>query len=132
MAKKYEIDRAKWSNGTFMEQYVNPPASVLYSSKTDRSCCLGLILEQCGYRQSELAGVCTPEYIVDHWMVPEWMTKKSLYGDWIDSDVVNEMVGINDNRDLEESEREHRLTELAQSVGVDLRFVGDLFPEDGR
>ena len=128
MTKTYEIDRSRWINGAVAARMRNP-LTQLYDSNHGRYCCLGLILEQCGYRKSELDGVGTPEKVDDQSMVPAWMTKKNLYGDWLDTDAVREMVNVNDTQNLTEAERERRLTELAQSAGVELRFVGELFPE---
>ena len=109
---KVEIDRQKWLRGE------GAKASYLLRPSDGKMCCIGFAC---------LAAGCTPEQISNQQIVQSTLT--NLYDTPLDfrtntGDVsLESLYVVNDDLDLEPSEREERLKRLGLKRGIEFTFV---------
>jgi len=139
---KYTIDRSKWvcgnSGATFDEhdQWAFPElGEPNMQNLKGKRCCLGIICGIEGVPEKVLKGCYEPSDVADYdearAKMPDWMYYSNCEeadGDdyYYNSDVVNNMMEVNDDYQMDQTARESRLIELAATVGVELEFVGEL------
>jgi hypothetical protein len=123
--KTYTIDRSKWLNDA---SALDGETIALYSDKSGRSCCVGLMLQADGVSRSRLKGVKYPPNVKG--LAPDWVFREGAHGDLYPKGVVFEMMSVNDSRVSGEASREAELTKLAAELGIELEFVGELFPKE--
>jgi hypothetical protein len=116
------IERDRWLRGDLRN-------SMLLRDADGKMCCLGFDCIRRGLRSDQIRNVYTPEDL----LVEEVVAPESL-GDLIVSDeerlyayrhagAVEELMEVNDNPQMNESEREQRITELFDVLGVVVEFV---------
>jgi hypothetical protein len=103
------IDRSKWvraTNGVYKGE------SLLLNSRGN-SCCLGMLGLACGMDKDMLLLRAGPAslYAIDNKYPPniEW----------------SPFMGVNDDLDTTDAEKEAKLMELAQANGFEFQFVGE-------
>lgn len=107
--KTFTIERSKWLRGEGMWE------SDLLRHKDDKMCCLGQVCEQLGFPLSVLRNKSTPMELDEE--------IESLVVEAQDSNLTEEMMAVNDQKEIPDSERESSLSKLAQQAGFSLKFV---------
>ena len=87
---------------------------------TLRMCCLGFWCKAAGLTDEDIRGHGSPG---DTDKLLEGLTYMSgQYESVFDTDFTDDMIDINDDSEIGEATREQKLTELANSIGVELVF----------
>jgi len=117
--EEYIIERSKWVCGR--GRFTNLGLALLLNS-LGRMCCIGQMCQASG----------VPDYALEDWgcpcslknnKVPTWMTINSGRDN---SEIVSEMMEVNDDRKINQPKRESKLKGLAASIGIKLIFRGRL------
>lgn len=91
---------------------------------TGQMCCLGFVCLALGYTPEGLTGVRTPHRLEPN-LQPVFDAKLVSAAQWATSTpTCVTMMTINDNRMLQEAEREHALKAEAATIDIELEFVG--------
>lgn len=134
---KLVIQRSRWARKT---DGIDKGESALLNSR-DCMCCLGFLGQVVGIDRIDLGAAGTPAETVSY---PMEETSEVVLGKWpkafaptpklsdrymqndesdfIDSDITNEAININDHCCTTDQEKETALTELFAGVGVELTF----------
>ena len=111
MVDHFIIDRKIWLRGEGTDM------SSLLRRMDDKQCCLGIYLEACGMPRDMLREISEPAYVLT--TLPEetlWLMDTEKYQD------INLMT-INDNQDLWETQRERKIAEIFAQHGITVEFV---------
>lgn len=124
---KFVIRRQNWMRGVANARLCDPD--------TDHCCCLGFVSFQLGKERKNLVDVAVPTSVGDveylTFPYPEDAPKTAVHGMWADGKYQGETLltscamGINDDQNITEEERERRLTILFGIFGHELVFEGD-------
>lgn len=118
---KLTIDRNRWLRG------VGSESSLLDSC--GKSCALGFLAKDLGYSDDEILNKEGPDYILSDAGVrfPESLVKRIERKEDIWSaptEIAVQIISINDDVNLTDSERESKIIQLFQKVDIELEFVG--------
>src|SRR5688572_540531 len=109
------IDRRGWLRA---EGFAN---SRLLRAFDGKKCCLGFYCLQRGFEASDLKGMSVPSSLLR--ANPEVLPRLSgLVNDDEHTDVCVQMMLINDNRWITDSERERQLTDKFREIGIEVKF----------
>ncbi len=123
---KLVIKRSEWARGSVKD--TERVANLLYAKQDGTRCCLGFLGNACGYTDQELQGYGLPSDVVND---------AGLYNKWgrfllhgcdennrrTDSLIVDDLIEINDDTNITESEREADIAEIFAKHGVEVEFV---------
>lgn len=130
---KFTINRTAWLRGEGSDK------SFLIRMCDGKQCCLGFLGLACGYDIRDLLQSTTPVradvvrrnfYRSNENPLPCEATlwpKKIIINDEIGytrTDITDHLMAINDKRNISDSEREEKLTELFESIGIEVEFIG--------
>lgn len=87
-------------------------------------CCLGHVGKQCGLRDAELLGVISPR---GNAAFPTFLIDGEAFRG--NSKTCSDMMEINDDRSISDTEREAKLTEIAAANGITLIFTDEEEPQ---
>ena len=109
------MDRSGWARGT--------SSSLLGGAG---KCCLGFYAIACGYTAKEISGVWDPYELVKKAgnKLPQGLVLFTEGGIRAQTDVCDAIIDTNDTHLTGDEEREKRLTELFEEIGVSVQFVG--------
>jgi hypothetical protein len=121
---KLIIERDKWLRGEGMI------CSRLLRKSDGKKCCLGFYALQCGADPNDIRGVATPTWI----NAPSRTALRESHGSWLFDDVATNMLPntskscellmiINDDENLEDSEREQKIAAIFAEYEVEVKFV---------
>lgn len=123
--KKLIIDRKTWLRGADADDGIN---SFLFRTYDGKRCCLGFYGNQhAGKSDHDMADVQAPQLCVvgDEWgplvRVSDMTQPRALRAE--QTLVCVHLVSANDDRDLDESSREERVTELFSIIGIEVEFI---------
>jgi hypothetical protein len=127
--KSFVIDRSKW----LPREAFDGGKSYLLRESDGRMCCLGVYLRACGIPASALNRLELPAMVVKESNlsvseVPAWLL--DLRGGTWSSESATELASINDSQRITLDEREQRIIERFAEQGIEVRFEGELFPEE--
>jgi hypothetical protein len=92
---------------------------MLFRPKDGKMCCLGFYALACGYDQTEIEQVETPQHLPDK----DDMVRELLDDMGDNSDVCEELMEINDDQHRSNEVRETDLTDAFESIGITVEFV---------
>jgi len=118
--KEYTIDRSKWVCGG--KKYSKQLGMPQLLNDQGRMCCLGQICKAEGLEDKELFQSNYPDNIGREF-VPSWMMEDGIH---VTSRTALRMQRVNDDKGLNQPQREKKLKELAATAGVRLKFKGRL------
>lgn len=156
MAKKVEIpkfkkpktlviDRSKWGCGSVKkrELFKIMGKTAMLNSKTGKMCCLGFDAVACGVSKEHLKDVGEPCDVAD--VIAESINEKiqnerpddylyhvdipGLTRDGNNTGFSDDAIGVNDDNEITQEEREQQLISLFKKKGTVLSFVGK-FPRE--
>lgn len=124
-----EIERRSWLNGLVCEK--QDRHSLLRASTDGRMCCLGFYMRHLGYSEEAITDFPEP-CSVDLAADDELLTIPVDGGRHIGHPChIEQLMLINDMKDIEEEERERRIHDLfARYACIEVTFTGDLLKED--
>lgn len=105
----FTINRRLWHRGKRKHE------SALLVAATGRMCCLGQIALQCGYTKDEIRDKAAPSCLEDDSKLAKFDLGENYH-------LADEMMPVNDDTDLDDTERERELKRLAKGH-FKLRFV---------
>lgn len=108
------IDRNIWPRGEGGQR------SRLLRRKDGKMCCIGQCLEQMGVLRPTLEGTTTASSLGDDPLVPNWMRALNKDTDYEDISILYE---TNDNRTINDSEREQYLTKVFARQNITVEFI---------
>lgn len=115
--KEFTVTRAAWMRGK--------PKGVLYDKATDTRCCVGFFAHACGLddeldleRTGKLSDATAGRR--DWNEVPE--AGLELLHDLANKPEFDALYTTNDNAEIDDTEREKKLTELFSTFGIAVRF----------
>jgi len=118
---KFTVVRKNWARGGRNTTLLN---------EDGKRCCLGFLAKECGYADRDTAMTGLPSSLVEEtgknfW--PKSIVKKSSYNDFkmLVSDTCLNIIGANDDKNLQGSDREEKLTKLFGSIGIEVEFVDE-------
>lgn len=120
--KKLVIDRSKWARGG-----VNGDAMLLNSQ--GNMCCLGFACLAVGLSTHDISGHGVPEDLAysltvdDDPGVGRIFLSEDHEDKWRDNVHVDKAVGINDNVEITDADREELLKPVLAQLGFDVEFV---------
>lgn len=114
--RKLVIDRSRWLRGE------GSLRSSLYRASDKKMCCLGFDAVSCGIDISVMAEVASPIGLGYFYPTSAWRIMDDD-GYKTNSHVVGNMMEINDEKAMTDTEREASLIPLFASVGIDLSFI---------
>lgn len=125
---KFTIDRRTWYRGRKNSALIinNPQVKPEFQGY---SCCLGHIAKQCGIPDNTLKGIATPKSLrglvsLDSEFMDKLTDYKVMpYGTMMNSPTCSSMMEVNDNRVIEDKNREAELIFLAAKLGWTLEFI---------
>lgn len=117
--KTVVVDRAKWWRGK--------PNSALKVAQADAFCCLGFCGLSVGIKPETMLRVSTPENLEQaakmRQVFPKLFVGPRDYPE--DSAECSDLVDVNDDREIEDKEREVRLRATGRKAGILFKFVGE-------
>lgn len=119
------VDRALWKNShTFPGTATHLLTQTEYGIQT--MCCLGFVCNQLDVPNEDLLNRATPGSLIDEWTIPYLMEKVSyIYKDqWIDSELSDEAMEINDYDHIDPKKKEKMLKELFAKHNLGIKFIG--------
>jgi len=127
---KFIIERPRWVCGVNLggidEERCEKLGISQLLNKKSRMCCLGQMCIQSGLSESDISDLTEPNELTSELSKKvKWMVSHN-YGIRVNSSVACDMIEVNDNNGITESEREIKLKELALSAGHELEFIGEL------
>lgn len=114
---KFTVKRSEWLHGE------GAMKSYLVRQVDYKKCCLGFLGEACGLNPGQMVGVKAPSSDALFEMRPKFPTL--LFDDddaRCESIVGQELMETNDSRNLSDSERESKLTDLFKKIGIEVIF----------
>ena len=117
--KTLTISESRWLRG------IGDEDSYLKSPTEDKLCCLGFCALAAGYPINEItsirqpADLDPPQKIIEAF--PFLLKERMHFGNykaWIDSDVTNSLMEINDDETISDDERKEKLTQVFADNGV--------------
>jgi len=105
------VKRSEWLRG-------DPHDSSLFSSHHEQRCCLGFWCNACGIKDEKIKDIPDPAKAGNGVFDIGGLTK---YGS--NTPVCEAMMMINDNSEINDTDRERILTTLAQSLDVTMTFI---------
>lgn len=124
---KFTVKRSEWLNGDVLPTC---EAGCLFDPSTKRRCCLGFYCQQlAGSSDDEMKTVAMP---IDLGLIPNDFEEAERELDEkqlealrrvVDCDYVEKIAHINDQRGITQHDREQRLIEAFNVLGVDVEFV---------
>ncbi len=105
---EYTIDRKTWLRG---EGWQNS----FLLRKDGKYCCLGQICLQEGVSKENLLGLASPVTLLNTYQINTWLTE--------DTGLMSVAMGINDNDETTDEEKEKTLIELFAKHEVTLTFI---------
>ena len=124
MKKTFTIKRSKWLRGNRNGE--GAPARSQLCDGDGHKCCLGHIMNQCGFTYSELIGKGTPATTeMDIHKVLDKADKLAykLNGGLHPSMLTSAAININDDADMAWNTREAKLRKLFADNGITIKFV---------
>lgn len=127
--QKFTLDRSRWYRGK------GPGGSALLRASDGKMCCLGLYLESCGVPHGELTWKVYPSGSKDRlpaegqWLATDDDTRRTYSVPSYDKDSTlptfasNFIAYTNDDRSIDDEEREKILTKAFAENGVEVTFV---------
>lgn len=119
--KRFVVRREKWMRG--LNKY-----DTRLLDDDGKMCCLGFVCVQCGMAPETIHDLGTPEDVASYDCgSPEPVTGVlGFYDDergrWCDNALTRDAISINDDGDIDDAERERRLSELFAKHGYEMVF----------
>jgi len=133
--KTVKINRRHWLRGDSYRRYPESKGPALYDEYTERGCCLGHALHQIhDAKWKEMCLGMPSEYFDNKYSddfgnlvnpIENLFVETSETGTFTrSSNLSNVASDINDNKTINDAEREERLKLVFRSHGINLEFVG--------
>lgn len=107
-SKKFTVERKDWNRGQEVGQLLN---------SSGKKCCLGFYALSCGLTEEEIQG----ENLLTSWLVCDHDVLFEMLDDLLGHQ--DKIIEVNDNPDLDDTEREMQLKELFARAGIQIKFV---------
>lgn len=123
MIDKFTIVRKDWIRGGKDDK-----GSYLLREIDRKRCCLGFYLQACGALDTEMENEASPIHVYrirrDD-VVPDWLLGESQIEQDVKTNSVDclYLMEINDAPDIDEPDREARVTKIFKDQGVEVTFV---------
>lgn len=121
---KFTIDRQKWLRGE------GSGPSRLYRPSDSKQCCIGMLLEQSGFKLQQLSDIPCVGRLCDfpenrHAMKDDllWLLTYTEAGKLHNSVEAGDLYGINDNEEIDDAERERLLAEHFNRQDIEVEFI---------
>lgn len=129
--KELVIDRKIWLRGESNGKLLTHDRKAM--------CCLGIYMNSCGVSREKLRSLGSPECVIVKYKqevkLPEdasWLYKKPdgfISNNLYNSDLVFNLMSVNDNFEINEKEREEQIRDLFAKADVKVKFVGKGKPQ---
>lgn len=110
--KQFTINRKKWLRGEGSEY------SSLLRTEDGKMCCLGFLGLACGGTKKQIESCDSPAGTYG----PKWPSALLHPDTGLDSTTCEELMKVNDNEDLTDTERESRLKKIFKEIGIKVVF----------
>lgn len=112
------VKRSEWGRGTFC-------GSRLYNNQTKKRCCLGFVANACGLTDEDICDRSTPKSLYNGTgkIILDSLIILNAVNVPFNSKICSDLMGINDDRYLNESNRESKLIKLGKEAGINFTFV---------
>lgn len=118
---KLRIDRKRWARGG-----INGDAALLNDDQA--MCCLGFACRKLGVPEKAMFNIGTPVRLATEpnlrGNLETLIRRARTGGGYVDRMNTDEAVAINDDQDIDDTEREAKLKPVLAKLGFDVYFVG--------
>ena len=133
---KLTIDRTKWGRGLMQDEegyiaesrlIIDQDSSNSNEEAVGKMCCLGFLALRCGFKKSDVEGVCMPHDLHDKELHPTrnrapWESMLNE-GNGYDSELALVLAKVNDAPKMRPSVREAKITRLMKKAGIEVTFI---------
>lgn len=132
--KKLVINRKEWLNGKYLK--ATEVSGAMVNLNVNRYCCMGLALRDLfGVKKEQMAHCSYPAQVdVGMDKMDEIITAGFATRPYQDrprnTELTNDIADINDKYLIDEDVREEELKDRFKSIGIELEFIGELFPNE--
>lgn len=116
----FTIKRSEWLRG-------NPNTASLLD-RYNNKCCLGFFSLACGLTKNQIDRLTHPSQVIEENLelkpevYPDWVLAKTFHNSIRNSSDINSLIKINDDTEINDSEREEKIKEIFAKHNITVEF----------
>lgn len=125
---KFTVKRSEWLRGKLVYDDKGCNNSCLLRGEDNMKCCLGFLALAAGYNENEIVNQGDPETSLD-WSKRDrgvknnWPTQILETYSYKNTRACTKIIHINDDADINDSQRESELIKNFATIGIEVEFV---------